>query len=155
MHRRGEHNTHSFNRRRRDCTVTLTIDQTELDCIKVSISLTDSCFVDLNSCVPIQKQLSNAIEPFLQTTSAEDESAAYVPGRFHPSPSIGLLRCQSMERARGRRSPSSERNKVGIRVFLSELQQADIHAALNRALVHIARYGTTVILCIRELHSIG
>lgn len=59
------------------------------------------------------------------------------------------------ERARGRRSPSSERNKVGIKVFLTELQQADIHAALNRALVHIARYGTTAILCLRGLHSMG
>ena len=65
---------------------------------------------------------------------------AYVPGKFHPSPSIGLLRCHSRERASGRKDLSSERNEVGIKVLLTELQQADIHAALNRALVHIARY---------------
>ena len=73
---------------------------------------------------------------------------AYTPGRFHPSPSIGLLRCHSRDRERDREkpsgrkspSPSSEGNQVGIKVFLTELQQADIHAALNRALVHIARY---------------
>ena len=73
---------------------------------------------------------------------------AYIPGKFHPSPSIGLLRCHSREREREKEkpsrrkspSPSSEGNQAGIKVFLTELQQADIHAALNRALVHIARY---------------
>ena len=86
---------------------------------------------------PLFWQLSNAIEPFLQSSCDEDTLNAVTPGKFTPQPSIGLVRSQSRERYWG---AALEGGKSGIKLFLTELQQANIYAALNRALVHIARW---------------
>ena len=69
-----------------------------------------------------------------------DDDAPSVPGKFNPHTSIGLVRSLSRERAWGARTPDSG-DRSGIKIFLTELQQANIYAALNRALVHIARCG--------------
>jgi hypothetical protein len=47
------------------------------------------------------------------------------------------VRSQSRERSWG---AALEGGKSGIKLFLTEMQQANIYAALNRALVHIARW---------------
>lgn len=81
-------------------------------------------------------QLSNAIEPFLQPSTDDETLNKSTPGKFTPQPSIGLVRSQSRERSWG---ATLEGGKSGIKLFLTEMQQANIYAALNRALVHIAR----------------
>ena len=90
-------------------------------------------------------QLSNAIEPFLQTGGSTEigdgdtEVSQSVKGKYHPQPSIGLMKNQSAESGWGLRASASPDEVAGMSIILTEKEQANIHAALNRALVHIAR----------------
>jgi hypothetical protein len=86
-------------------------------------------------------QLSNAIEPFLQTGSnnSDVDNSQYLKGKYHPQPSIGLVRSQGPDNGWGANSSSFREGASGITLVLTEAEQANIHAALNRALVHIAR----------------
>ena len=59
-------------------------------------------------------------------------------GKYHPQPSIGLVKSRGKDNGCGENiAPPS--TLCGMTILLTEAAQANIHAALNRALVHIAR----------------
>lgn len=60
-------------------------------------------------------------------------------GKYHPQPSIGLVKSHRQDKDWGLDTLSPPSMVSGINIMLTEKEQANIHAALNRALVHIAR----------------
>ena len=61
-------------------------------------------------------------------------------GKYHPQPSIGLVKSRGEDNGCGEDTTSHPSALCGMTILLTEAAQANIHAALNRALVHIARW---------------